>query len=168
MADEVADFIAGMRAGDFSAWEPAFKGSPSQVEAWDASGAFRDLPDVRAEALTCACFLGCEGPARYFLDQGVAVSGGTATGMNALHWAVNRGQPATVRLLLERGAPLEARSMYDGTALGTAVWSAVNESRAGHPAIIEELLRAGARVSDAGYPSGDAAIDELLAKHGAR
>jgi hypothetical protein len=35
--------------------------------------------------------------------------------------------------------------MYDTTALGTAVWSALNEPRPAHRAIIEELLKAGAR-----------------------
>lgn len=168
MADELAAFIAGMRAGDFSAWESAFTGDPSRVQSWDAAGAFRDLPDVRAEALTCACFLGHEGPARYLLDHGVPAPGGAATGLNALHWAVNRGQPSTVRLLLQRGAPLEARSRYDGTALGTAVWSAVHETRPAHPAIIEALLRAGAQIADAEYPSGDDVVDGILRAHGAR
>ena len=33
------------------------------------------------------------------------------------HWAANRGNPETVELLIERGAPLEQKNMYDGTVL---------------------------------------------------
>lgn len=57
--------------------------------------------------------------------------------------------------------------MYDGTALGTAVWSAINEPRVDHFAIIEELLAAGARAQDAGYPTGKESLDALLRRHGA-
>ena len=57
--------------------------------------------------------------------------------------------------------------MYDGTALGTAVWAAINEPRPDHFAIIEELLATGARVQDAGYPSGWDDIDVLLRRYGA-
>jgi hypothetical protein len=57
--------------------------------------------------------------------------------------------------------------MYGGTALGTAVWSAINEPRADHLAIIEELLAAGARVQEAGYPTKRDDIDALLRRYGA-
>jgi ankyrin repeat protein len=87
--------------------------------------------------------------------------------MDALHWAANRGQLESVRLLLERKTPLETRSMYGGTALGTAVWSAIHQPRPDHPQIIEELLNAGANVDDAGYPTGNAQIDAVLQEHGA-
>lgn len=53
-------------------------------------------------------------------------------GLDALHWAANRGQPTVVRLLINAGADLETRSMYGGTALGTAVWSAIHEPRGDH------------------------------------
>ena len=89
------------------------------------------------------------------------------TGLNALHWAANRGQLETVRLLISAKAPLETRSMYGGTALGAAIWSAVNEPRRDHLQIIEELLNAGARVDDADYPTGHEPIDAILNRHAA-
>ena len=155
-----------MRAGDFSAQASRFDGNPSLVQQWDQQGAFAALPAIRAEALTCACFLGKVGVATYLLDQGVRPVGGAGTGLNALHWAVNRGQLEAVELLIARGADLEQKSRYDGTALGTAVWSAINEPRPTHRAIIVRLLAAGARVADAGYPSGNAEIDALLRRRG--
>ena len=87
--------------------------------------------------------------------------------MNGLHWAANRGQLETVKLLIERKAPLEIKNMYGGTVLGTAVWSAVNEPRVDHVLIIEALIIAGANLDAAGYPSGNAQVDELLRRHGA-
>lgn len=163
----IQEFITGMRAGDFSRLASAFEGEPALVQLWDEQGAFAGLPEVRAEALTCACFLGKVGVATYFLSHGISPGAGARTGLSALHWAVNRGQLEVVRLLLARGADLEARSMYDGTALGTAVWSSVHEPRPTHRAIIETLLEAGARIEDAGYPSGDDDIDALLRRYGA-
>ncbi len=165
--DQLKDFIAGMRAGDFSRLASRFEGEPALVRQWDEQGAFASMPEVRAEALSCACFLGQVSVAKYFLSKGIDPVAGSRTGMNALHWAVNRGQLDAVRLLLDHGVDLEQRSMYDGTALGTAVWSAVHEPRPAHRAIIELLLSAGARVADAGYPSGDEDIDALLRRHGA-
>lgn len=87
--------------------------------------------------------------------------------MNAIHWAANRGQLEAVRLLIQHKVPLESRSMYDGMALGTAVWAAINEPRPDHLAIIKEFLAAGARVQDAGYPTERDDIDALLRRYGA-
>jgi ankyrin repeat protein len=161
------DALQGLRNGDFSKLEPLFaaeSGTPKILE-WHRQGRFRDEPDAVAEALTCACFLGRVQVAEYLLARGVDPSGGAGTGMNALHWAVNRGQLEAVRLLLQRQAPLETRSMYEGTALGAAVWAAVHEPRSSHLEIIEELLRAGASLSDCEYPSGRQQVDELLNRY---
>jgi hypothetical protein len=57
--------------------------------------------------------------------------------------------------------------MYGGTVLGTAIWSAFHEPRPDHLQIIEELLHAGARVSEVEYPTGNERIDALLKRHGA-
>ena len=161
------DFISGMRAGDFSRLAPAFEGEPPLVRIWSERNAFASAPDVRAEAFTCACFLGQTTVAQFFIARGVDPSGGAGTGLNALHWAANRGQVEAVRLLLQHGAPLEARNMYGGTALGSTVWAAIHEPQPTHATIIEELLRAGARVQDAEYPSGDPTIDAILRRYGA-
>jgi len=166
------DTIQGLRRGDFSRLEPLFQsgvdasGIRSRIVEWHEEGRFRNQPEALAEALTCACFLGRKAVAEYLLAQGVDPSEGAGTGLDALHWAANRGQLATVRLLVRHDAPLETRSMYGGTVLGTAVWSAINEPRPDHIQIIEELLAAGARVEEVDLPTGNSCVDELLRRHG--
>jgi hypothetical protein len=166
----VQDAIEGLRRGDFTRLAPLF-GDPAlpdvatgQLLEWVDSGAL-DAPDVLAEALTCACWLGQTGVARRLLDRGIDPAAGTATGMSALHWAANRGQLASVELLLSRGAPMEQRSMYDGTALGTAVWAATHEPRGDQLGVIRALLAAGAEPSEAEFPTGRADVDALLAPY---
>src|SRR5215467_9588481 len=164
------DAMEGLRRGDFSRLDSLFQskdGSRPQIVEWVEQGRFLGHDQELAEALTCACFNGRTEVAEYLLNRGIAASGGTGTGMDAIHWAVNRGQLDAVRLLIRHKVPLESRSMYGGTALGTAVWSAINEPRADHLIIIEELLAAGALVQGAGYPTDRAGIDALLRSYGA-
>lgn len=164
------DALQGLRKGDFSRLDSLFqsvKGSQPQILEWLEQGRFRDRDRELAEALTCACFNGRTDVAEHLLSRGIAPSGGAGTGLDAIHWAANRGQLEAVRLLIRHKVPLESRSMYDGTALGTAVWSAINEPRADHLTIIEELLAAGARIQEAGYPTGRDDIDALLKRYGA-
>jgi hypothetical protein len=164
------DALEGLHRGDFSRLEPLFEersgrsGTPQIVE-WHKLGRLRDQPQALAEALTCATFLGRTSVAEYLLKQGVDPSGGAGTGLDALHWAANRGQLEAVRLLVRANAPLETRSMYGGTALGTAIWSAINEPRRDHLQIIEELLDAGARLDDTEYPTGHQRIDTILQRY---
>ena len=134
---------------------------------WCEEGRFSNQPSVLAEALTCACFLGRTDVADYLLRQGVKPAGGAGTGLNAFHWAANRGQVDAVRLLLRWNAPLGTRSRYGGNVLDTAVWSAINEPRHGQRQIIEDLLAAGARLEDEDYPTGHEEIDTLLRQQGA-
>jgi hypothetical protein len=164
------DALEGLGRGDFSRLDFLFQsesGSRPQIVEWAEQERFSGHDQELAEALTCACFNGRVGAAEYLLGRGIAPSGGACTGLNAIHWAVNRGQLEAVRLLIRHKVPLESRSMYGGTALGTAVWSAIHEPRADHLTIIQELLSAGARVRDAGYPTGRDDIDALLARYGA-
>ncbi|HET9402884.1 MAG TPA: ankyrin repeat domain-containing protein [Candidatus Acidoferrales bacterium] len=162
--------LEGLQRGDFSLLDSLFQkygDRPSQFVEWVEQGRFRGHDRELAEALTCACFNGRIEVAEYLLTLGVAPSGGAGTGLNAIHWAANRGQLKAVQLLIRHRVPLESRSMYGGTALGTAVWSAINEPRADHLAIIEELLAAGARVQESGYPTQTESIDALLRRYGA-
>jgi hypothetical protein len=165
-----SDALQGLHRGDFSRLEQLFdersgrSGRPRIVE-WHDEDRFRDEPKALAEALTCACFLGRTSVADYLLKQGVDSSGGSGTGLDALHWAANRGQLEAVRLLIRAKASLETRSMHGGTALGTAIWSAINEPRRDHPQIIEELVKAGARVDDVEYPTGHERIDAILKRY---
>lgn len=167
------DAVRGLNAGDFSRLEPLFEhdspgeGVRCQIIQWHSAGLFDDEPEALAEALTCACFLGHTSVAKYLLEQGVDSAAGFATGLNAFHWAVNRGQLGTTKLLIDHKAPLEIRNMYGGTVLGTAVWSAVNEPRGEQLRVIEELLKAGARIEEAEYPTGDERVDDVLKRYGA-
>jgi ankyrin repeat protein len=165
MADAFVDTLAGLEVGDFSRLEPQLTGDPSPIIVWLEAGQLDDHPRALAEALTCACFLGRLEVARALLAHGVPPSGGDATGLDALHWAANRGQLAIVRLLLDAHAPLETRSSYGGTVLGTTIWSAIHEPRPDHLAILEALLVAGARFAEAGYPTGHVALDDILRRY---
>ena len=143
--------VQGLHRGDFDALAPLFltdparSNEPSTIVKWHTAGRFHSDPVAVAEALTCASFLGVTGVAQHLLEAGVDPTAGSGTGMDALHWAVNRGQPGTVNLLLKWEAPLEVRNMHGTTVLGTAVWSALNEPPPEHLEIIETLLKAGAR-----------------------
>ncbi|HEX5635006.1 MAG TPA: ankyrin repeat domain-containing protein [Gemmatimonadales bacterium] len=164
------DALAGLHHGDFSRLEPLFHAGEDgrvPIVAWHAAGRFRDEPAALAEALTCACFLGRTEVAAHLLAHGVDPASGAATGLDALHWAANRGQAEAVRLLLRHGAPFGTRNMYGGDALEAAIWSVLHEPRPGQLAAIEALLDAGARL-DARYPLpiGHDALDALLGRYG--
>lgn len=159
--------IRRLKAGDFTWSDPLFDGQPCRIVEWVEAGKFDKEPEALAEALSSACFNGRTEVARYLLDRGVDPAAGNGTGMNAIHWAANRGQLEVVKLLLERKAPLEIRNMYGGTVLGATVWAACNEPRPNQVQVIETLLEAGADVKQAEYPSGREDVDALLRKFGA-
>src|SRR5439155_20393016 len=124
------DAVHGLERGDFSRLAPLFDEDPSldrhpcRIVAWYEQGYFDNEPKALDEAFTCACFLGRTSVADFLLIQGVDPSAGANTGLNGFHWAANRGQLDTVKLLIRRKAPLEIKNMYGGTVLGTTVWSA--------------------------------------------
>ena len=161
--------VRGLLAGDFSRLTPLFDlppgGSSYPIIEWHEAGLFAGEPGALAEAFTCACFLGRERVVKYFLEKGVNPSGGVKTGLDAFHWAANRGQVDVVRILIQCKASLETRSMHGSTVLGTAVWSAINEPRAEHMKVIAALIDAGAQVKVAGYPTGNERVDEVLRRH---
>jgi hypothetical protein len=164
------DAIKALQQGDFSRLDPLFEadqtgGTPSRIVQWFEDGLFSEEPGVPAEVLTCACFLGRTDVAEFLLREGLAPSGGANTGLNAFHWAVNRGQLEAVRLLIRWKAPSGPKSMYGGNVLDTAVWSAINEPRPNQLPIIEELLQAGARLEDERYPTGNERVDAILRRY---
>jgi hypothetical protein len=168
------DAIHDLETGGFSGLAPLFREYPSsghsscQIIGWYESGYFKNEPKALNEALACAYFNGQTSDADFLVKNGVDPLAGAGTGMNGFHWAANRGQLQTVKLLIERKVPLEVENMYGGTVLGCAVWSAIHEPRADHLAIIEALLNAGAKVDAAEYPTGNARVDEVLRRHGAK
>jgi hypothetical protein len=116
-----------------------------------------------------ACEYGHRDVVEYLLHQGVDLHTGENTGQTALHLAAHRGQLEIVKLLLDRGARLEAKNVYGGTVLGQATWSVMHGERSiDFVPVIETLLAAGAKVEEAGYPTGNDRVDELLRAHGAK
>jgi hypothetical protein len=163
--------VRGLIAGDFSRLAPLFEtqteASPCPIIQWYESGLFDSEPKALEEAFTCACFNGCTDVIEYFLTKGVNPNGGINTGLNAFHWAANRGKLKAVEILIRNKATLETQNSYGGTVLGSAVWSAVHEQKSDHIRIIKALLDAGAEVGAADYPSGNERVDELLREYGA-
>ena len=111
------------------------------------------------------------------LDLGVDVNAvytagdgyfGIAPFSTALHVAAWRSEPATVALLIERGASVDVRDGSGQTPLALAVRACVDsywkERRS--PASVEALLGAAASVEGVPFPSGYAEVDELLRRSG--
>jgi ankyrin repeat protein len=109
---------------------------------------------------------------RHLLDLGVPVHApyvgdgyyGVAPGSTALHVAAWRLRPAVVQVLLERGAPVNARDGAGRSALQVAVKACVDsywmERRT--PETVRLLLAAGASPAGLTLPTGYDAVDGLL------
>jgi hypothetical protein len=111
---------------------------------------------------------------RLLLDLGFDLESRTSQGGTnsdpALHVAVWRGWLDTVKLLVARGAPLEATNGGGETPLSLAVRALVEQSDwtpHANPEIVSVLLDAGARVGTVHpFPSGSPAADALLREYG--
>lgn len=122
----------------------------------------------KREAFFRACAYGADGVVEFLLAHGADLTAPDSDGQTGLHWAAIGGNPSTVKLLVDRKAPLEARNRYGGTVLGQTLWSA---GHGGEPRIyeqiIETLLAAGAHLGDRHVPVNDR-IDALLLRYGSR
>ena len=154
------------------------------VEAFfDAAGRLKG-PQTRAQlgaALNWASEYGHKAVVEYLLDRG-ADPGEPVNGMNALHMAVLGAHLDTIRLLMARGAPLEARNRYGGTPMTLALWAADRregvhiwpQQKADDLALIEALIAGGALASQeflgglSGMPASrlKAAIEQMLVRYG--
>ena len=87
----------------------------------------------------------------------------------ALHVAAWRAHHGTVRLLIDRGVPVDRRDGKGRTPLALAVRACVDSywTWRRSPESVAALLGAGASVKDVPFPSGYEEVDELLRKHGA-
>jgi ankyrin repeat protein len=115
-----------------------------------------------------------QGVAR-LLDLGVVVDAlhvsgdgyfGVAPKSTALHAAAWRARPDTVKLLIERGAAIDARDGQGRTPLALAVQACVDSywTSRRSPESVAALLAAGASGEGVAYPSGYAEVDALLAE----
>ena len=86
----------------------------------------------------------------------------------ALHVAAWKAHPPTVRLLIERGAPVDARDGRGRTPLVLAVKACVDSywTERRSPESVATPLEAGATVAGVPYPSGYTEVDALLRAHG--
>jgi hypothetical protein len=104
---------------------------------------------------------------RLLIDLGFDVVRPGAGGQTALHLATWRGRGDTVRLLLHRGAPLEAEDVHGNTPLALAVRALVEWSEwTPHDTtvIVEALLDAGADPRPVKLASGLPEVDEMLGR----
>jgi ankyrin repeat protein len=115
---------------------------------------------------------------RQLLDLGVDVRApftegdgyfGVPKGSLAIHVAAWRAQSAIVKLLLERGSPVDVPDAHGRTPLALAVKACVDSYWTAYrsPESVEALLRAGASVTGVPFPSGYADVDVLLQRYGA-
>ncbi len=125
-----------------------------------------------------ACEYGRNSVVEFLLDRGVDLRAKGDTGLTGLHWSIVGSQLDTIRLLLERGAPLEEVNVYGGTALGQALWAFLNSDPGiDYVPILETLLDAGAEVEpgslawlarqDSRSSTAKARVEEALRRHGA-
>ena len=82
------------------------------------------------------------------LERGVSVH--AFNGMTAIHWAAANCNVALMRVLLDRGALLEAKNEFGGTVLDSTLWFAGNATDAEFAqkdfvAAVDWLIAAGAR-----------------------
>jgi ankyrin repeat protein len=132
-------------------------------------------------ALSWAAAFGEAQAVELLLDRGVDPAGSDRSDMTALHWAAANRHLQIVGLLLERGAPLEGKNTWGGTVLASTAWFVANGSwfptthprgelapkpSAAYAEIVEALLAAGADVGVLSKRTGDAAVDEVLKRHG--
>lgn len=113
---------------------------------------------------------------RLLLDLGVPVDARFAEGdgywdvardSTALHVAAWRARHATVKLLIARGAPVDAKDGKDRTPLALALRACIDSywTELREPDSVAALLDTGASADGVLFPSGYAEVDELLARH---
>ncbi len=152
-------------------------GDAQQVDALlgEAPGLRRALLADGGELLGTFAGVGNGEGVRCLLDVGVPVDArnsgdayfGIAADSTALHVAAWRGEAGTARVLIERGAAVNARDGRGRTALELAVRAGADSywKRRRSSDWIEPLLQAGASTEGIDVPTGWAEADELLSRY---
>jgi hypothetical protein len=110
---------------------------------------------------------------RNLLDLGVNITSlykegdgyfGTARDSMAIHVAAWRANHATLKLLIERGSPVDVVDGKGNTPLALAVRACVDSywSDRRSPESVDALLQAGASVEGIHLPTGYHEVDELI------
>ena len=158
-----ATIVEHLKNGDFSALETYFQRESQDLSPMLALATSAEFGETWIhEALSCAAFLGRIDDVSFMLDHGAISEKGGRSGFDALHYAVNRGHFDLARLLIDRGADLTTVSRFGGTILNTAIWSAVNEPKPQHVAIIRLLIESGASLENVWCPEDREDILALL------
>jgi ankyrin repeat protein len=167
-AEGVDRLILACAMDDGPTIERLARDEPSLVEELRHDG-----PTLLAEFAGTA---NVEGVAR-LLDLGVPIDAqyrgdayfDRASNSTALHVSAWHSWPRVVRLLIARGADVNAVDAKGRTPLMLAVRATVDSywTRRRSPQIVEALLEAGASVGGVAFPSGYDAVDALLQAHGA-
>jgi len=141
----------------------------AQAIAKDHPEIVPELPDVDRELVAMYCW---ETNTSYdavklMLDLGFPVAHPERNhGYTPLHNAAWAGSGDLVELLIARGHPVDIRDpAYDATPLGYALHDCLVAKR--HPEgqfarVVKALLEAGSPLKGVAYPTGDAAVDEVL------
>ena len=164
--DGVDGLIAACACDDSDAVRAIVQGQPQLVA---------ELRTMGGVLLARFAGTGNPGGVRQLLDLGVDVRTpftegdgywGMAKGSLAIHVAAWRLQHAVVKLLLDRGSPVDVPDERGRTPLALAVracvdsyWTELRSTRS-----VAALLRAGASTEGVLYPSGYAAVDRLIRK----
>jgi ankyrin repeat protein len=164
--DGVDRLIAACATGDGAAARAIAAGEPGLVG---------DVLALGGELLARLAGTGNLPGVRTLLDLGVPVTApfagdgywGIPPGSLALHVAAWRARPAVVRLLLERGSPVDEPDANGRTPLALAVRACVDSywTDGRTPESVRTLLDAGASADRVPFPSGYDEVDALLRRH---
>jgi ankyrin repeat protein len=111
-----------------------------------------------ADGFTWACEFGRNSVIEFLLEHGMEVGAKLRGDETGLHWAAYEGHADTVRLLLDRGAPVDViDGKFGGTPLEWALYGWGNRAGGSEPRpyyeAVARLVRAGSKVDPGWFSS---------------